>query len=447
MRILKGPIAFFAPDTESHLEPQAHERESGEEQQQQQQREEQSPDYDKRKSDFMSRFSASRNAPTSEGGKIDSKPNLEAAETLKQNEIRAQQERERQKAEVQKKPFIKQQIEAKRTAEQERDEFKAKAEQHEKAAAELQAKINDLQAKIDSGDFSEKKEKEFQQKIDQLEIKAKEERDALVNENEKLKSRLRYHDLSEDEQFQKEYVNPVYDAYKSAAEILGQDKGALQSMDRALSLNAVALRAATPEERSRAEAERDTVLSAIADNLNQFASGRFTSAINDYIKASFKHAKALKDHETTIAEIKKKAISERNKAHADRLATWDKTYKATADSYAEYEKLTAEEIKLAKELKIDPVSDLAKMDSVARKTLTGEAAMEDTIELIHRGRVMPVLEAKIKILQKELSDRDAVISKLRGAGTTGGDSSSSGSQGAKQTREEWQRKFSASRAM
>lgn len=407
--------------------------------------------------DFAARFSAKGRAPLDQGGDPDNKPTQDdianrVADERRQAEERAAQKQQSQetakKTEGQRKqPFVPRLIEEKRTVEHERDELKTKVSEYEEKLTKTETQISELQKKIDSGDFSTAKEKEFQDKIVQLETRAKEQTDSLVNENAKLQSRLEFHDLAESPRFQKEYLQPVIAAHNDAMEILGDDNKKKEIFHSALIANSAALSAQTIEARQRAQSERDAILGSIVEGMNQYSAGRFTNAVNEYLRATLKHAAALGDHEKTAATIRAEMKEEHTKQYSERLQTWDKTYRSGLERYKDMEAITDEEKATAKELGIDVDAEFRRADLIASKSVVGETDMNEALELIHRGRIHPILNARIKVLEKSIKDRDAVIKKLRGGGT--GDANPDQREGKKEekeTREEWQaRKFGASR--
>lgn len=402
---------------------------------------------------FREKFTMKEKAPIEAG----EKPTQEQVDDArKQTErLAAEREEQRKQAEATGKKIeenkragsnVPKILEDKRATEKERDEYKSKVEKYEKEEKPaIEKKIADLEAKIAKG-VSEEKEAEYTNKITDLETKMKEREDTLVNENQGLRSRLAFYNLQEDPDFIEKYVAPVREHYAEAAEVLTTDRQRA-ALRQALAINGQVLRATDKEERSKLMLERDDALDAITQDLKGFPGQRFTAAITQYIKASQDHARAMQDHEATTNEIRQQAQQRSDRARADRLASWDKAYKVTKEEYKKEETLTPDEQKLAKELGIDVDGELQKADLIASKTVLGKSSMTDAIDMIHRGRVYSAQKARIQILEKQLADRDSVITKLRGAGTEGGNRNTQGNgSGEKQktekpTREEWQKKF------
>jgi hypothetical protein len=446
--ILTNGIQFFLkPNDEGggggnseHLHEQSHEGE--------QENKEVHVDKSEGFAKFREQFSAKKNAPD----KVGEKPTPEQVDDArKQTErLAAERESQRKQAEATGKKIeenkragsnVPKILEDKRATEKERDEYKSKVEKYEtEEKPAIEKKIAELEAKIAKG-VSEEKEAEYNNKITDLETKMKEREDSLVNENQGLRQRLAFYNLQEDPDFIEKYVSPVKKAYSDAFEVLTTDRQR-SAFRQALAINGQVLRAQT------LMSERDEALDAVASDLKGFPSQRFTAAVTQYLNASVDHAKAMQNHEATTTEIRQQAQLRADKARAERLDSWDRTYKVTKQQYEKDEKLSAEEQKLAKELGIDVESELKKDDLLASKTVLGKSSMTDAIDIIHRGRVYNVQKARIQILEKQLADREAVITKLRGSGTEGGSKATEGNgsgqkkETTKPTREEWQRKFS-----
>ncbi len=394
--------------------PQEQEKEKQEEQKSEQAKEGEGP---KDLTEFAKKFSASRNAPVELGGDPESESNKERVESFVEGEKKV----EEIKAEQKKRPGsnIPQLVEDKKKAEKERDELRAKLDEYEtKTKPTLEKQVTDLQAKIDSGDFSAKKESEFQARIAELESKMTEREQAFVNEKSSLKKRLAFHDLSEDEDFRRDYFMPVVKAHTEAATIIGQDKKRQEVLQRALTANSMALRTQDPREREQAESERDSLLSSLADDLPTFSQGRFVAAMGEYISGSRRHAEALINHEETTKEIRKRANEIRDETMAKRYGTWTNTYEKMAGEFKEYD-LSDDELKTAGELGLNVDDELKINENTARQTIAGKGEVTDAIHIIHQGRVLPLAKAKIAILQHENKELKSLIAKLR-AGTTGG---------------------------
>lgn len=413
---------------------------------------------------FREQFTVKNKASVNQGGKPDNESTQEEIDQQRADNERIAKEREAQVKQSQetgktiaenerKKPGsnVPRIVEEKRKAELERDDFRTRVEKYEKEEKPaLEAKIAELNQKIEEG-VSPKKEAEFQSKIVTLETQMKEKEDTLVNENQSLKKRLAFYNLSEDDDFKEKYVQPVVDAHKEAVMIL-TDNNQKMLLRQALAINAQYLRSRDDDERATLQNERDGLLSQIQGDLQGFAGQRFYGAMMNYVRLTEAHAQALQNHEVTSAKIREQVQERTNRDRADRLASWDKTFKVVSQQFDEDTKFTDAEKAIMKDLGLDVDDELKASNLAASNVVIGKGGMETAIDVIHRGRVYPALKAKLKVLEKQIKDRDSIIVKLRGA-SPGGETSVNEGEGSgkkadekKPTREEWQKKFSANRA-
>lgn len=385
--------------------------------------------------EFNSKFSARNVAPNLVG-----KPPTE--EQIKSATTEAPKP---ESTEQTKKPaFIPRLVEEKRAAEQEAKEAKSRAAKYEKEdKPALESRISDLQRQIEQG-VSQSKETELNSKITQLEETLARREEALSAENKTLKDRLTYYDLSENEDFQAEYVKPVINAHKQAVQALNGDERKTQAFNRALIANKAALSARNQQEHNQAIAERDDLLSSITDGMNAFTASRFSAAVGDYINNAERHAQALGDHTKTAESIKQKAVESRDIQKNQILSTWGKAYDVTAEAFKDEESVPKELEAKIKELGIDVKSDLEQAGIIAKKTIGGRASMNESVEIIHRGRMYPVIKASLAASQAINKELRATIEKLRGAGTGGGERTDTT---ARQTtsREDFHKRFQPTR--
>lgn len=433
-RILTSNIQFYTPpddgfgeqdhEHEDHNSPITRNKEGG--------RTPGTPDYEKRRAEFLKKHSASQKAPVESGGDPGNEPNKEQIEQARlAAEAKAKREAEQKthSEDVAKEgdrkragsnvPKI---VEDKRQAEKERDDFKAKVEEWEtKTKPEYEKKITDLQAKIDSGNFTPTKEKEFQEKIENLERQKKEREDSLVTENKELRGRLDFYDIQSSPDFQKEYIDPVVRAHTGMVTALNGNKKHISLLQQALSANALALNAGSDEERQAAVAARGEAYRAILNEINdEVLAEEFRGSFREYLQGADRHKKALADHEGTKQRVTKEAKLRADKAYADQLATWGAVYDAKAAAFKEDEVLSKDELDIAKDLGLDPLAELKRNNHIASKVIVGQTSMDEAVEIVHNGRVAPILRARNKILEAQVADLNAVIEKLRGSGTGGG---------------------------
>lgn len=472
-RILYGNIQYYTPPDDGFGE-QNHEREDhnsptgkggGVE------RTPGTPEYEERRKAFLKKHSASENAPPEMGGKTSSAPNKEQIEQAKaEAEAKAKREAENKEhsEEVAKEgerkragsnvPKI---VEDKRQAEKERDDFKAKVDEWEtKTKPEYEKKIADLQSKINSGNFTPAREKEFQEKIDKIEKEKKDREDSLVTENKELRGRLDFYDIQNSPDFKKEYIDPVVRAHNGMVNALNGNKKHINLLQQALSAHSLSLNAVDEEERQTAVAARGEAYRAILNEINdEVLAEEFRGSFREYLQGAERHKKALADHQVTKDRITKEAKVRADKAYADQLASWGTAYDAKGVLFKDDETLSKDELDIAKDLGLDPMKELQHNNHIASKVVVGQTSMDEALDIVHNGRVAPILRARNKILEAKVADLEAVIAKLRGAGTGGGQPTASRSaprttappnapkdkEGQPQTREQWHKKFQPGR--
>lgn len=450
-----GGMIFFKPDGDGgdHFDEQDHERSDGDGDG----GDDKTPKTDEvRKAAFFKKFSASANAPTEQGGDPGNANNQGASEQHKLDAIRIAKEQKEAREKAQQSQQTRKEagsnvpkiLESKREAEKKALELEAKVEEFTKTKEPAYLKqIADLEAKVNSGELSSAKETEYQTRISTIENQIKEEKDALVNENTRLKQRVEVFDLSENEQFQEEFLRPIATAHEEAKSILAGDEKKMTMLHRACLANAAALRSTNAAERQSAETDRDTIMTSLLESLPSFTAQRLTTVMGQFIEKTRQHMAALQNHQQTAQNLTKRGQEEQQKAYARTLETWDRTYRAKASVFDTEFGLTDDEVKDADELGLKVADEIKEQNLIASKVIVGQSGMESAVEMIHRGRIHPYMKAKIALQAKKIADQAALIEKLRAGGTGGGEGGgSSGTQKKdKLTREQFHSRFSANR--
>lgn len=335
-------------------------------------------------------------------------------------------------------------LEEKRKAEAEREEFRTRAEKFEKEEKpNLEKKISDLEAQIAEGGHTKSEAKALQDKLDAAEAKLIEREASLVNENKELRSRLSFHDLQADPDFQNKYVSPVKNAYTEALDTFQGDAQKVQLLRKAALANGAALQATTIEERQSQEKERNTILSQIKESMDEFAGGQFTAAMNDYIRATKTHAQALIKHEETRAETIKQREEARARQASDTFSQWTNESKRMAPEFDGDVEITGEILETVKELKLDPLAEVQQSAKVLERVITGRGSMQESISMLHRGRVYPALVAKTKAQEHIIKSLRETITKLKG--TKAGGDTKDGRENTSTSKEDINHRFRASR--
>lgn len=341
-------------------------------------------------------------------------------------------------------------IEGKKIAEKERDDLKLKIEDYEsKKLPELNSRIDELQKKIDSGNFSSAKEQEFQNRINKLESEKATSEEALRKQLSDTQKRLAAVSIVDDPMYKEKYVKPLGESIGILKGVVGSNQVLAGALDRAMRAQKAVLQAGTEQDRTAAEQERDGILESMLDGMPSVQQRRLNSAFDRFMETSENQAVALAEHEATSVELRREAENRFKQGAAQAIEEWSREYESQEGAFEEDFKMSDEVEKIAKELKVAP--DMERENKFAKAAIAGELKRPDVVRLIHRGRAYAALKAKAAALEHLLADRDATIGKLRGAspppgsrstGTEG--SSSAGRKGEQtnrggQTREQWQR--------
>jgi hypothetical protein len=456
-RILSKSIINYLVPPDDGFDEQEHERDTSGNGTQVK---EGSPDYEARKEAFNKKFSAGVKAPPELGGAI-TPEQIEQARLAAERKGKTAEEQKLEAQEVAKGAAEKKGpgsnipkiIDDKRAAEKERDELRAKLQEFEtKVKPELDNKISELQKKIDSGDYTPAKEQEFQSKIEKLEAERDKKEQALVTENQSLKNTIAFYDIQQSEEFQKEYLDPVFQAHTEMVSAINGNPKAEKLLQQALQCNGMAIDAKNEADRRAAIQERGVALAAAIEEINDpILSEQLKSGFRDYIKAADAHKKALRNHVEPKAQAIKMAEQKKQEAYAQQIQVWKGTFESEKGLYAKDEELSPEDKKIALDIGIKLDSDIEKSESTALKVVLGKTDMSDAISMVHKGRVYPVLKAKIAIRDRRIADLEAVVAKLRGGGTGGGETTTpparrESEDGKPTNREEFHKKFRPGRA-
>lgn len=387
------------------------------------------------------------------GVKTDDKEKTDEQKAADAENERLKQQNQQRRGPGQNLPAI---LEAKRKAEAEANDLKTKVTAFETEKQTLETKIAEMQTKIDSGKLTDAKEAEFQQKITALEERIQKGDETIVNENKRLKDRVSLYDLTENDTFKEKYYTPVIEAYNEAEASLGADEAKIELLGRALNANASALQAKTKEARLQHERDRSAIINQIVQGMGEFEGDGFKLAMQSYIRRSQAHAAALTDYSKTAAQIREQEKQRSGEAYQNLITTWGKAFDNSVASSEDDASLTPEEKKLADDLGIKVEDELKTYTVQGKKAVTGKATMQESADIVSKGRLYPVLKAKIAVRDKQLADAQELIKKLRAGGTGGGTSSEQRKEapktgvvnedGEKMNRDEWQKKrFGANR--
>jgi hypothetical protein len=400
------------------------------------------PVYDDKGKDFLKQFSSSRSeVPDSQ--RTDEPP--PAAEDAKPPEGEAEE----------KKPLIQPKkpgsnvprlVEEKRAAEKERDELRARTEKFEKEEKPvLEKKVADLEAQIAGGGHTKAERQALQDKLDTAEKRLADREKALVNENDTLRAELIRHDIRYDPKFKEDYEAPMENKLRQSFDLLQGDEQKKALLNKAFIANNAALLAMRPEDRLAHEKERSAILSQVYESLDEFQRDDFRSTVNEYIALTKKFSHAVGNAPETMKQIEKERGEQSTRAKIQIFKQWT-DYNATVatefDKEAEMDKELAE---VVKELKLTPEDEIKEATARVDKIINGRATMEESVEMLQKGRLYPALKAKAAAQDHLIKGLRATIQKLRGAKPSGGDQQQRQDAGGKKTKEDFYGKFKAGR--
>lgn len=338
-------------------------------------------------------------------------------------------------------------VEGKRKAEAERDEARAKLQEFEtKTVPELNTQIATLQTKIDSGQLTPAKEAELQGKIDALTKEKDDSVKAIKDELETTRTRLRQLSLPDDPIYKEKYLRPMGESIEVLKNIVGTQPVLQQALNRALTAQRAYLQASTPEEQTAMQTERDQVLDQMLEGMSSVQQRRLNAAFDRYMETSEAQAIAVAQWEQTDMEVRQESEKRFKDATVRTMQDWEREFDGQAAAYADDIKIDQEIEDKMKELGLKV--DVAAEEKMAREAIQGKLKKGDVVRLIHRGRVQPILVAKLKAKDAIIAGLQETITKLRGS-SPGGGSKGGGTPPTKgeavntegQTRADWQKKF------
>lgn len=359
--------------------------------------------------------------------------------------------KEGEQAEGEKKPLIQPKkpgsnvprlVEEKRAAERERDDLRARTEKFEKEEKPaLEKKITDLENQIKEGGHTRAEREALQSKLDAAEKKLADREQSLVTENEQLRQELVRHDIRYDPTFKERYEKPMEEKLKQSFDLLQQDQQKAALLNKAFIANNAALLAMRPEDRLAHEKERSAILSQIYESLDEFQREDFRSTVNEYISLTKKFSQAVGNASETMKQIEKERGEEASRQRVKIFKEWTDHNSTVAPTFDKDAELSKELEDTMKELKLTPQEELKQAAEQVDKIINGRASKEESIEMLQRGRVYPVLKAKLQAQDHLIAGLRATIQKLRGAKPTGNEGDAGARTAEKTTKSDFYAKF------
>ena len=308
-----------------------------------------------------------------------------------------------------KKGFVERQIEENRKLKEELEKYKRDE------VPKFETKIQELEQLISEAK-STKETNHYQQQLNKANEEKLDVEHALSKQIQELRSKLDFHDISSNPDFQKNYIEPLKSTYESARQLLGNDPTLVSTFSRAVNANAAIYNSQTEADRQAAESDRDQAFDEITNSLSQFKQYQFAEQVNNFIKAAKSHNAALANFEETKKTIIETSKQREQEGRNKFLNTWRDSYKNTQQEIDSATSVPDEVSEYMKEkgIKYDLSRDEAIALSATQQS-NEEASVEDMNRLIHQGRTYQKLQAQIKAYQQMVKEKNEYIDQLKGS--------------------------------
>lgn len=310
---------------------------------------------------------------------------------------------------VKKGGFVQKQIEENRRLKEELEKFKKdEIPKYENKISELEKLVQNSQTTAEANHYQEQLNKAN-------EAKAELEQN-LSKEILELRSRLEFHDLTTNPDYQKQYVEPIQINYNAAREILGTDQELLNLFQRAVTANAATFTQVNEADKAAAIRERDEAFDEITNSLGTFKQVRFADYVKNYLDSTARHAQSLMNHQQTKLEIETQAKRKAQNARNEYINTWRDSYKKQSQEVEQEITISDDVLSYMKEKGIS--YDTSRDDAIALATTqqsNEEASVDEMNRLINQGRAYKKLQAQVRALQEMVNEKDTYINKLKGA--------------------------------
>jgi len=308
-----------------------------------------------------------------------------------------------------KKGFVERQIEENRKLKEELEKYKRDE------VPKFETKIQELEQLISEAK-STKETNHYQQQLNKANEEKLDVEHALSKQIQELRSKLDFHDISSNPDFQRNYVEPLKSTYESARQLLGNDPTLVSTFSRAVNANAAIYNSQTEADRQAAESDRDQAFDEITNSLSQFKQYQFAEQVNNFIKAAKSHNAALANFEQTKKTIIETSKQREQEGRNKFLNTWRDSYKTTQQ---EIDGATSESDEVSEYMKEKGIKyDLSRDEAIALSATqqsNEEASVEDMNRLIHQGRNYQKLQAQIKAYKEMVKEKNEYIEQLKGS--------------------------------
>ena len=312
---------------------------------------------------------------------------------------------------IKKSGFVQKQIEENRRLKEELEKFKKdEVPKYTQKIAELEALVQNSSTTSEANHYQAQLNKANEEKAE-LESN-------LSKEIQDLRSKLDFHDLANNPDFQRTYVEPMKEHFLDAKAIIDNEGSSEISglFNRAVMANQAVISAESDEQRKSAIQERREVLREITSQLDDYDKAKFIEAVKNFEKATERHSLALTDYAKTKEEITRAAKQKEQEGRSKFLNQWRDSYKQQAEEVEQESSISDDIAAYMKEKGIQ--FDTSKDDAIAliaTQQSSEHASVDEMNRLINQGRAYNKLHAQVKALQEMVKEKDEYIGKLKGA--------------------------------
>ena len=312
---------------------------------------------------------------------------------------------------IKKSGFVQKQIEENRRLKEELEKFKKdEVPKYTQKIAELEALVQNSSSTSEANHYQAQLNKANEEKAE-LESN-------LSKEIQDLRGKLDFHDIANNPDFQRTYVEPMKEHFLDAKAIIDNEGSSEISglFNRAVMANQAVISAESDEQRKSAIQERREVLREITSQLDDYDKAKFIEAVKNFEKATERHSLALTDYAKTKEEITRAAKQKEQEGRSKFLNQWRDSYKQQAEEVEQESSISDDIAAYMKEkgIKYDTSKDDA-IALIATQQSNDEASVDEMNRLINQGRAYKKLHAQVKALQEMVKEKDDYIGKLKGA--------------------------------
>jgi hypothetical protein len=312
---------------------------------------------------------------------------------------------------IKKSGFVQKQIEENRRLKEELEKFK------KDEVPKYTQKISELEALVQNSSTTSEAN-HYQAQLNKANEEKAELESNLSKEIQDLRSKLDFHDLANNPDFQRTYVEPMKEHFLDAKAIIDNEGSSEISglFNRAVMANQAVISAESDEQRKSAIQERREVLREITSQLDDYDKAKFIEAVKNFEKATERHSLALTDYAKTKEEITRAAKQKEQEGRSKFLNQWRDSYKQQAEEVEQESSISDDIAAYMKEKGIQ--FDTSKDDAIAliaTQQSSEHASVDEMNRLINQGRAYNKLHAQVKALQEMVKEKDEYIGKLKGA--------------------------------